>query len=49
MNALLYLAGLALVALVVVLTVVTPLFLVHARGSDHGPDCRWCHPRPRRL
>ncbi|MFB7672244.1 hypothetical protein ACFC26_12590 [Kitasatospora purpeofusca] len=48
MNALLYLGGLALVALVVVLTVVTPLVLVHARERDHGPDCRWCHPRLRR-
>ncbi|MER5353425.1 hypothetical protein ABT093_24205 [Kitasatospora sp. NPDC002551] len=48
MNTLLYLAGLALIALVVALTVATPLLLVHARGRDHGPACRWCHPRLRR-
>ncbi|MFJ9447148.1 hypothetical protein ACIRRH_35660 [Kitasatospora sp. NPDC101235] len=48
MNVLLFLIGLVLVVLVVALAVTTPLFLVHARERDHGPACRWCHPRLRR-
>ncbi|MET8624712.1 hypothetical protein ABZW30_13300 [Kitasatospora sp. NPDC004669] len=48
MNTLEYLVGLVLVVLVVVLAATTPLFLVHARGRDHGAGCWWCHPRLRR-
>ncbi|GAA2815144.1 hypothetical protein GCM10010441_44710 [Kitasatospora paracochleata] len=48
MNTPEYVVGLVLIVLVVILAVITPLFLVHARGRDHGPDCWWCHPRLRR-